>query len=304
LSKEDRPAGNDRRVVKGAFMRKSESDEMKGQSRFAMDQGTGVQAAVEPKRPSILVVTRKGHMDEPVMDYALNVAERLGYRLLAAYVNTLPKYRDGGERNRRFAAAVKESAALFQARADKRRIGFEHMEEMGKVGEAVSRLCHAAKRVEFVVIDHGIRMEDAASKSPVPVFSVIYAKPKELRRDRSLNMEHHNPGDYAMSVKSRKRHVSRTLIFGALAAGLYAAVFTNSASIMTYFTKGGVYALLPVATVFVFSYVHGSFTSNFWSALGIEGSKTASQKAPQKSGEAVATDRTRKDARPRAQVNA
>lgn len=285
-------------------MLKSESAEMMRQSRIATDQDSDAKTVGGPREPSILVVTRKGHMDEPVMDYALNVAERLGYRVLAAYVNTLPKYRDGGERNRRFAAAVKESAALFQARADKRRIGFERVEETGKVGEAVSRLCHAAKRVEFVVIDHGIRMEEAASKSPVPVFSVIYAKPKEPRRSRNVNMEHHNLGDYAMSVKSRKRHVSRTLIFGALAAGLYAAVFTNSASIMTYFTKGGVYALLPVATVFVFSYVHGSFTGNFWSALGIEGSKASSQKAPRKSGEAVASDRTRKDARPRARVNA
>ncbi len=290
----------DRRVVEGAFMLKSESFEMKRQNRIATDQDSDAGQAGEPRKPSILVVTRKGHMDEPVMDYALNVAERLGYRILAAYVNTLPKYRDGGERSRRFAAAVKESAALFQARADNRRIGFEHVEEMGKVGEAVSRLCHAAKRVEFVVIDHGIRMEEAASKSPVPVFSVIYAKPKELRRDRSSSMEHHNLGDYAMSVKSRKRHVSRTLIFGAMAVALYAAVFTHTDQIMTYFTKGGFYALLPVATVFLFSYVHGSFTSSFWSALGIEGSKATSQKAPQK----VATDRTKKDARPRAQVNA
>mgnify|MGYP000992913723 FL=1 len=253
---------------------------------------------------TILVVTRKGHMDEPVMDYALNVADRLGYGILAAYVNTLPKFRDGGERNRRFAAAASESAALFKDRARQRGILFESGEEAGKAGDAVSRLCHAAKRVEFVVIDKGIRREEVASKSPAPVFSVIYAKPELTRRKESLCGQQRNIGEYAMSGKSRKRHVARTFIFGAMAIGLYAAVFSNSAAIMSYFTKGGAYALLPVATVFLFSYIHGSFTSSFWSALGIENSKTVGQKAPRKSGEAVTADRARKDARPRAQVNA
>jgi len=250
---------------------------------------------------TILVVTRKGHMDEPVMDYALNVADRLGYGILAAYVNTLPKFRDGGERNRRFAAAAGESSALFQARANERGIEFESVEEAGKAGDVVSRLCHAAKRVEFVVIDKGIRREEVASKSPAPVFSVIYAKPELGRGRESLCGQQRNIGEYAMSGKSRKRHVARTFVFGALAVGLYAAVFSNSAAIMSYFTKGGVYALLPVATVFVFSYIHGSFTSSFWSALGIENSKSVAQK---KSSEAVTSDRAKKDARPRAQVNA
>ena len=45
---------------------------------------------------------------------------------------------------------------------------------------------------------------------------------------------------------------------------------------MTMFTKGGLYALLPVAAVFVFSYVHGNFASYVWTSLGIEASnKTA-----------------------------
>jgi len=284
-------------------MRKPEKDERPGPGRASMNQDFKAKEAGTPGRPHILVVARKGRMSEQLMDYALNVAERMGYRLLAAYVNTLPKYRDGGERNRRFAAAVKESAALFKAMADKRRIGFEYVEEEGKVGQAVSRLCHTARRIEFVVLDHGIRMEEAASKSPVLVFSLIYAKPQQ-RRKRSRSGKNRNIGDYTMSQQSRKRHLSRTLVFGAMAAALYAAVFTHTASITDYFTKGGAYALLPVATVFLFSYVHGSFTSSFWSALGIEGSKASTGKAAQKSEETTASVRKRKDSRPRARVNA
>jgi hypothetical protein len=97
--------------------------------------------------------------------------------------------------------------------------------------------------------------------------------------------------------------VKNCFVFGALTAGLYAAVFANQEWVMTYFTKGGVSALLPVAVVFAVSYVHGNFTSAFWSALGIEGSKaTVSKSAEVRPTVPVAAD-IRKDTRPRAQVN-
>ena len=102
------------------------------------------------------------------------------------------------------------------------------------------------------------------------------------------------------STSSKKGYLVKTLIFGALTAGLYAAVFTNQQWIMKYFTKGGIFALLPVATVFVFSYAHGSFTSNFWSALGIEGSKASMTQKVEKSK----TVEKQKDTRPRAHASA
>jgi len=86
---------------------------------------------------------------------------------------------------------------------------------------------------------------------------------------------------------------------------LYGAVFAYQDLVMTYFTKGGVYAVLPVATVFAVSYFHGNFTGSFWSALGIEASKkkTATQVAPQpQTTDTVVAPRP--DTRPRLQVTA
>ena len=104
------------------------------------------------------------------------------------------------------------------------------------------------------------------------------------------------------TTTSKKRHVKNCFVFGALTAGVYAAVFCNQDLVMTYFTKGGIFALLPVAVVFAVSYAHGNFTSSFWSALGIEGSKaTAAKKAVRQ--ETPASVDIRKDSRPRAQVN-
>jgi hypothetical protein len=76
-----------------------------------------------------------------------------------------------------------------------------------------------------------------------------------------------------LAQQKKMKALKGTVIFGLITAALYAAVFLNSGVVMEYFTKGGIYALLPVGTAFLFSFVHGAFTGNFWSALGIEASK-------------------------------
>ena len=257
----------------------------------------------QQKTPYILVVTRNGHMAEPVMDYALNVADRLKYSILAAHINTLPFYRDGGRRSRLFASAMQESAELFGKKAEARSIHIEHLGDAGKVGKVVKRLCHAERHIEFVVIDQGIRIEEVSSHSPVPVFSVIYTQAKAGRLDKTTYHKPQSKGVSRMSTISRKRHVKNCFVFGALTVGLYAAVFGNQGIVMTYFTKGGIYALLPVAVVFALSYVHGNFTSAFWSALGIEGSKATVATQTEVRQDVRDTTETRKDTRPRAQVN-
>ena len=259
-------------------------------------------APKQQKTPYILVVTRNGHMAEPVMDYALNVADRLKYSILAAHINTLPFYRDGGRRSRLFASAMQESSVLFGKKAEARSIHIEHLGDAGKIGKVVKRICHSEKHIEFVVIDQGIRIEEVSSQSPVPVFSVIYTQAKAGRLDKTTYHKPQSKGVSRMSTISRKRHVKNCFVFGALTVGLYAAVFGNQGIVMTYFTKGGIYALLPVAVVFALSYVHGNFTSAFWSALGIEGSKATVATQAEVRQDVRDTADTRKDTRPRAQV--
>jgi hypothetical protein len=62
----------------------------------------------------------------------------------------------------------------------------------------------------------------------------------------------------------------KTALYGAVTAILYAAVFTHSDFVMQLFTRGGAYAALPIATVFIFSFAHGAFAGNLWSVLGID----------------------------------
>ena len=96
----------------------------------------------------------------------------------------------------------------------------------------------------------------------------------------------------------RGQLIRRTIGLGVASAALYAAVFTNSGLIMTYFTKGGIFAALPIVTVFAISFVHGAFASNLWSLLGIEATKkTQPRVAPTRPA-------PRKRPRPQIQLNA
>jgi hypothetical protein len=77
-----------------------------------------------------------------------------------------------------------------------------------------------------------------------------------------------------MATTTKKKALVSAIIFGVLSIGLYALLFVKEDLINLTFGKGGAYALLPIATAFLFSFVHGNFTGSFWSALGIEAAKS------------------------------
>ena len=83
--------------------------------------------------------------------------------------------------------------------------------------------------------------------------------------------------------------------FGGGFGGPLCGSVYNSATVMSYFTKGGIYAALPIVTVFAFSFVYGPFTSNLWSLLGIEATKKVQPR--------VAAKRPAPRKRPRPQLN-
>lgn len=96
----------------------------------------------------------------------------------------------------------------------------------------------------------------------------------------------------------KKKAKLSALLFGVASISLYAAAFHFADPMVALYAKGGIYCLLPVSTVFLFSYVHGNFASNVWTALGIEASATAGRKKDK----VDATKRT--DTRTRATLNA
>ena len=72
---------------------------------------------------------------------------------------------------------------------------------------------------------------------------------------------------------TKKKPYGAAIILGIGSLALYVVLLTQQEVVNEYFTKGGVYAFLPIAAAFLFSVVHGNFTGNFWTVLGVEASK-------------------------------
>lgn len=111
------------------------------------------------------------------------------------------------------------------------------------------------------------------------------------------NQQKEQPMTTATLRKQRARN--KAIAYGAVSVVLYTLTFMNADAIMDLCKKGHAYAVLPIATVFLFSWIHGTFTGNIWTALGIEGAAKKPAKAP--TAEAPAQ---RPAARPRARVQA
>jgi hypothetical protein len=71
----------------------------------------------------------------------------------------------------------------------------------------------------------------------------------------------------------KKKPYLKALVSGLAAGILYYLLFLNEDLIVATFAKGKFYALLPIATAFIFSIAHGTFTGAFWELFGIEAKK-------------------------------
>lgn len=71
----------------------------------------------------------------------------------------------------------------------------------------------------------------------------------------------------------KKKPYLQTVIFGAMSLASYIVLFMNEGLITDFFTRGGKFAVLPIATAFYFSFLHGAFASNLISTLGLEAKK-------------------------------
>jgi hypothetical protein len=72
---------------------------------------------------------------------------------------------------------------------------------------------------------------------------------------------------------TKKKPVGAMIVMGIISIALYATLLAKQDMVNSTFARGGLYALLPIITAFVFSYFHGSFTGHFWTVLGVEASK-------------------------------
>ncbi|MBW1917331.1 MAG: hypothetical protein JRI57_04825 [Deltaproteobacteria bacterium] len=244
----------------------------------------------EPRK--ILLVAHGETFDPEEIDYTVSLAARLGCNLVALNVGTPPR------RSARFYPALGKSwqdsfkkrataaAARLQAKAAEQGVQCRQMVKFGDLNQAVEEVNHEVKRIEFVITEPKITKQEVTAQVTLPVFSLRRYQGYQGGRIMAKDLR-----------KKRRYYLRNTIVLGAASVALYAAVFLNEGTVTTYFTMGGLYAGLPVATALIFSFVHGSFTSNFLSALGIEPSAKSVQPRP-------AARRPVRRERPRLRLNA
>ncbi|MFZ5450964.1 MAG: universal stress protein [Thermodesulfobacteriota bacterium] len=245
----------------------------------------GQEAAARDEVPRKILVVGKGEtLDAEAIDYAINLAERLGYDLIALNVN--PTLGSKGRLfspykqllREKFTQKAKAAGEALQRKLALKGINFEQLVKFGDVGQAVADVNRKIKRIEFVITQDGVEETEVNGEINLPVFSITgYQGEKTMAKTAD---------------SSRGKMIGKTVGLGLAAASLYAAVFLNADTVMKYFTRGAWYAALPVATAFIFSFVHGAFASEFWSLMGIEATKKA-QPRPTAAKRPVARKRPR-----------
>jgi len=225
---------------------------------------TAVPEGKDHENRKILVVGQDAVFHAPVIDYAISLAERLGYDLIAMNVHPglssqgvfYSPYRKYLEE--KFKRQARAQAELLKKRVTAHGVRFEHLVKFGDLVKAVDNLNQERKRIEFVINASELNESEMTAGVTLPVFTIKGYHGEELMANQN---------------KRSGKLIGKTIALGLGAAALYAAVFSNSGFIMKYFTRGGWYAALPIATVFVFSFVHGAFASNVWEVLGISAPK-------------------------------
>ncbi|MGD9732901.1 MAG: hypothetical protein AB7U45_12035 [Desulfamplus sp.] len=213
----------------------------------------------------ILMIAKEEFFQDLMAEYAINLAERLKYELIAVNVNTTGFYNDLFNRN----SLALLSNTQFQKKAALQGVKFQYQARCGTLWEAVEDIVSRIKGIELILTDSKEHEIEIAECSSVPVFSFI--------------TQHKKRGENIMAeLEQNKKPIGKMIGYGVGTAALYAAVFMNADTVTSYFTKGALYAALPVLTVFVFSFVHGAFASNLWSVLGIEAQKKAGVQAEKK----------------------
>jgi hypothetical protein len=255
---------------------------------FSLSQLAADGRASQVKR-KILVVGKDFTFTPGVMEYATGLAQRLGYDLIGLSLN--PSLEQSGKffspynlrLRAKFSQRAREAWNQVAPGLAQQGIRGEHLVGFTGVTKAVKDLNHKVKRIDFVITDVGIKSEEITGEIPLPVFSISGYEGEEVMAKEPR--------------VSRGRLLGKTVALGLASVVIYAAVFLHSGTVMRYFTQGGLFAALPIVTVFLVSFVHGAFAHNLWSCLGIEAAKKVQ---PRVASRPVA----RKRPRPRLRLNA
>jgi len=216
---------------------------------------------VETEQRKILVIGKSDGINDALSAYAIQLAQRLKYDLFVVCVMPQGAGSSAALTVSEFAhhRQAREILHDFKQKAAGKGVHCDHTIQSGEMAAIADAVLHTVRRIVFVVTDSEYTKTQISEDVTIPVFCLstnqLHPEGKPMTRE---------------TRQQRKTEVNKTIGYGLITAALYGGVFWNADTVMSYFTKGGFYAALPVATVFIFSFAHGAFASNLWSLMGIK----------------------------------
>jgi hypothetical protein len=71
-------------------------------------------------------------------------------------------------------------------------------------------------------------------------------------------------------ITSKQPTLLKTAILGLITLSLFALLLVEQRSIIELTSRGHWLFVVPIGIAFMFSFMHGKFTSHFWDLLGIK----------------------------------
>lgn len=209
--------------------------------------------------PKLMVIGTSEPFSQGVADYAIALAQRMRCEILAIHLSDTPL--------RLTAPLPSLSDDQFIALALKAGVSLSHRTQTGPMKRCLPMLCNTVKRLSLIVADAGLCVEQRHIHPTIPVVEFCTDfKPKSEGAHMTPTKE----------AKKRNGILFKTVVTGIMSVSLYTILFMNVETVMLWFTKGGGYAALPILTALLFSLVHGAFTGNIWTLLGINANTTPS----------------------------
>jgi len=134
-------------------------------------------AAEEVEKAKVLVVGNGDSFGNPVVDYTVGLAERMGYEIIALNVNPPPAHFSkvlGSHGDRllyeAFKSKCEQGVAAFRAASQDKGIALTHLVKLGDVDECVKEVHQQVRRVEFVITEPESYPEPEHGRVAIPVF--------------------------------------------------------------------------------------------------------------------------------------
>jgi hypothetical protein len=215
-------------------------------------------------RRKVLLVLTGMEADTDAVRYALNLSRRIGAGIKILYL----------------AQDYSEVPRIENSLQELKAIGISYQinHSKGSIKEEIIQFIDAEKEtdISFVVIDsmdlgiHSLKNQKTDfqdwERPQCPL--VLVSKTSHFFPQRRMDMSQ-------KFSNRKKKPIVQMVAFGICSTIIYAALLSYQGLITAYFTRGALYAVLPIAGAFALSYFHGHFTGYFWTVLGIEARKSA-----------------------------